>query len=306
MPPPRSWTDRGANDLRRDEGGSAPLEFIVVGLLLLVPLVYLIASLGVIQSHALGVESGARHLARAIAMAPDAPSADARAAAILQSTAEEYGISPNGIDVQFMCVPAGGACPARCDDGRLRGGVGTIAAGPAGVRPRSHCQRSGVGHRRAQGVAVLGRRMIRGLRRCAFAREREPDDEGSVMLLTLGYAVLAIAVILVGANAASLYLAQKQLDSVADAAALAGADGFALVLRDGEPRAVLTNDGVRAQASALVDIAGSGASLVSAITPDGVSARVTVAATWHPILFSVFVPSGVGLDATATSRTAVD
>lgn len=111
MPPPRSWTDRGAIDLRRDEGGSAPLEFIVVGLLLLVPLVYLIVSLGVIQSHALGVESGARHLARAIAMAPDAPSADARAAAILQTTAEEYGISPNGIDVQFMCVPAGGACP---------------------------------------------------------------------------------------------------------------------------------------------------------------------------------------------------
>lgn len=148
--------------------------------------------------------------------------------------------------------------------------------------------------------------MIRGLRRCAFAREPEPDDDGSVMLLTLGYAVLAIAVILVGANAASLYLAQKQLDSVADAAALAGADGFALVLRDGEPRAVLTNDGVRAQASALVDIAGSGASLVSATTPDGVSARVTVAATWYPILFSVFVPSGVGLDATATSRTAVD
>ncbi len=125
------------------------------------------------------------------------------------------------------------------------------------------------------------------------------------MLLTLGYAVLAIAVILVGANAASLYLAQKHLDSVADAAALAGADGFALVLQEGEPRAILTTDGVRAQARALVDIAGSGVALVSASTPDGVSARVTVASTWHPILFSVFVPSGVALDATATSRTAV-
>ena len=133
-----------------------------------------------------------------------------------------------------------------------------------------------------------------------------PDDEGSVLLLTLGYAVLAIALIVVGANAASLYLAQKRVDSVADAAALAGADGFALVLQSGEPRAILTNEGVRSQASALVDIAGSEVSLVSATTPDGVSARVTVAATWHPILFSVFVPSGVALNATATSRTAVD
>lgn len=94
-----------------DERGSAPLEFIVVGLLLLVPLVYLIASLGVIQSHALGVESGARHLARAIAMAPDEASADARAAAILRTTADEYGIDARGIDVGFTCVPAGGACP---------------------------------------------------------------------------------------------------------------------------------------------------------------------------------------------------
>ena len=126
------------------------------------------------------------------------------------------------------------------------------------------------------------------------------------MILTLGYAVLAIALILVGANAASLYLAQKHIDSVADAVALAGADGFALVLQGGEPRAVLTNEGVRTQASALVDIAGGGVTLVSATTPDGFSARVTVAATWHPILFSVFVPSGVALDATATSRTAVD
>lgn len=148
--------------------------------------------------------------------------------------------------------------------------------------------------------------MIRLLRRRAPATEHDPDDEGSVMLLTLGYAILAIAVILVGANAASLYLAQKQLDSVADAAALAGADGFSLVLREGEPRAILTSEGVRSQAGALVDIAGSGVSLVSATAPDGVSARVTVAATWHPILFSVFVPSGVRLEATATSRTAVD
>ncbi len=108
-PPKPSSENRG--DLRRDDRGSAPLEFIVVGLLLLVPLVYLIASLGVIQSHALGVESGARHLARAIAMAPDAASADARAAAIVRTTADEYGMDATSIDVEFMCLPSGGPCP---------------------------------------------------------------------------------------------------------------------------------------------------------------------------------------------------
>ena len=62
------------------------------------------------------------------------------------------------------------------------------------------------------------------------ARLADGDDEGSVLLLTLGYAVLAIAVILVCVDATSLYLAQKRLDALADAAALAGADGFTLAV----------------------------------------------------------------------------
>ena len=61
-----------------------------------------------------------------------------------------------------------------------------------------------------------------------IGRRRPSGDEGSVLLLTLGYAVLAIAVILVCVAATSLYLEQKRVDSVADAAALAGADGFTL------------------------------------------------------------------------------
>lgn len=47
------------------------------------------------------------------------------------------------------------------------------------------------------------------------------------------------------------------------------------------------------------------ASLTAAGTPDGVTARVTVAAQWHPPLVSLFVPDGVPLESTATSRTAL-
>src|SRR6187402_636938 len=95
------------------------------------------------------------------------------------------------------------------------------------------------------------------------------DDEGSVLLLTLGYAVLAMAVVLLCADATSLYLAQKRLDSLADAAALAGADGFTLVVVGDEPLATLTDDAVAGQASAIVESVGGGAELVSANTPDG-------------------------------------
>lgn len=132
-----------------------------------------------------------------------------------------------------------------------------------------------------------------------------PDDEGSVLILTLGYAVLAIVAVLICTAATSLYLAQKRLDAVADAAALAAADGFELTIADGEPVASLRDADVREQAELMVAQIGGGAILVSAVTPDGVSARVTVAGAWHPPVVTFFVPDGLALEATATSRTAL-
>lgn len=133
---------------------------------------------------------------------------------------------------------------------------------------------------------------------------RRSDDEGSILLLTIGYAVLALALVFVCVDATSLYLAQKRLDAVADAAALAGADGFTVTVDGAGAAATLTDDGVRAQAADLVAALGT-ATLVSAETPDGVSARVTVTATWHPPILALFVPEGVALRATATSRNAL-
>ncbi|OAN37432.1 hypothetical protein [Microbacterium sp. H83] len=131
------------------------------------------------------------------------------------------------------------------------------------------------------------------------------DEEGSVLLLTLGYAVLAIALILLCTCATDLYIAQKRLDAVADAAALAGADGFVLAVDGDDVRAALTDAGVREQASVVVAAMSREGVLVSATAPEGVSARVTVAADWHPPIVSVFVPDGIRLEATGTSRTAL-
>lgn len=130
------------------------------------------------------------------------------------------------------------------------------------------------------------------------------DEEGSTLLLTLGYAVLALLLVLVCVDATSLYLADKRTQALADAAALAGADGFTLTVFRGAPRAELTDGGVRAQAEELLALRPE-AVLVAATTPDGVSARVTVATTWHPPIATFLVPAGVPLEATATSRTAL-
>lgn len=137
------------------------------------------------------------------------------------------------------------------------------------------------------------------------ARAEHDDEEGSMLLLTLGYLLLAIAVIFVCVCATDLYITQKRLDALADSAALAGADGFTLIVNDGIPRAELTDAGVEEQAAALVAALPSEASIVAAHTPDGVSARVTVTVDWRPPLLSPFVPNGVRLESTATSRTAL-
>jgi uncharacterized membrane protein len=135
-------------------------------------------------------------------------------------------------------------------------------------------------------------------------RKRD-DEDGSILLLTIGYALLALVLVFVSVDATSLYLAQKRTQATADAAALAAADGFTLEVVGDQARAELTDEGVREQAQAIVDADGA-ADLAAASTPDGVSARVTVSAVWRPPIATLFVPDGVPLQATATSRTALD
>lgn len=144
-----------------------------------------------------------------------------------------------------------------------------------------------------------------GWGRMTAPRPVRSGDEGSVLLLTLGYALLALAAIFVCVCATDLHIAQKRLDALADAAALAGADGFTVMISPAGVRAQLHDEDVRAQASDIVAASSTDATLVGARSPDGVSAQVTVATAWHPPLFSPFVPDGVRLEATATSRIAL-
>ncbi|MFK0403906.1 pilus assembly protein TadG-related protein [Microbacterium sp. NPDC090225] len=136
-------------------------------------------------------------------------------------------------------------------------------------------------------------------------RRTSGTEDGSILLLTLGYVLLAFAIVLVCVCATDLYLAQKRLDALADSAAAAAADGFMLVADEDGVRAELDDHDMHEQARGIIDAVESDASLVDAWTPDGVSVRVTVTAPWHPPVFSPFVPDGVALEATATSRTAL-
>jgi len=104
MPRWRLWAN--------DDEGSAALEFITVGVILLVPLAYLVITLGAIQESLLGVEAAARHTARVIGQSGDVDSAAANSDAVLASVIDEYGMDAASVEVSMSCTPAGAICPS--------------------------------------------------------------------------------------------------------------------------------------------------------------------------------------------------
>jgi uncharacterized membrane protein len=164
-------------------------------------------------------------------------------------------------------------------------------------------------------------RRARRLRRPAGpAALPAPGDEGSILLLVISSCALGLAVILLVAAASSLYLERVRLFSLADAAALAGAESFDvdgagtatpgdLVDAGGVPHPALTDDGVAtAVAGFLADEPTTGLRELrvdGATTPDGRSARVTLSATWIPPVASLLVPDGIRIDVTSTARSVL-
>ncbi|NHI17254.1 pilus assembly protein TadG-related protein [Microbacterium excoecariae] len=134
---------------------------------------------------------------------------------------------------------------------------------------------------------------------------RARDDDGSVLPLVAGYVALALALILVCANATSLYLAQKRLDASADAAALAATEGFVVVPSGGGVGIRLDAERARSQAADIVALSPDDARIEALDVTAGGTARVVVAARWEPFLVAALVPDGVWLSATGTGRTAL-
>ena len=145
-------------------------------------------------------------------------------------------------------------------------------------------------------------------------RRRLRDDAGSTLPLVIFYGFLALALVLIVAAAASLYLERKRLFTLADDAALVGAESFDLnsVTFTGHgPRPVLRPAQVHAAVMTYLGGNPTGAEsgefeglvVKRATTVDGESATVTVSAIWHPPVVTVFVPDGMRIDATAVARS---
>lgn len=136
------------------------------------------------------------------------------------------------------------------------------------------------------------------------------DDEGSILPLTIFYGFLSLVLILLVVAATSLYIERKRLFTVADSAALVGAEAFplnAVTKTQAGFRPTLNSADV---AAAVTDYIGQtphedfeSLHIDRAETVDGRSATVSLSAYWRPPVVSLLVPDGFRIDVTALARS---
>lgn len=94
-------TGRGGARVR-GEDGSAIIEFVVLGVLLLVPLIYLVMSVGRVQAGSYAVSTAAREAGRAFVTAQSGEDAAGRAHAAARIAFADQGFGGLG-DLEIAC-----------------------------------------------------------------------------------------------------------------------------------------------------------------------------------------------------------
>ncbi|WP_157001463.1 hypothetical protein [Agromyces laixinhei] len=89
------------------DDGSASLEFLTVGMILLVPIVYLVLAMASIQGGALAVEGAARQAARVAVQASDERAAHDAVERAVRITLDDYGVDADEASVTVSCSPSG-------------------------------------------------------------------------------------------------------------------------------------------------------------------------------------------------------
>jgi uncharacterized membrane protein len=131
------------------------------------------------------------------------------------------------------------------------------------------------------------------------------DERGSMLPLVAGLLTLCGVTAVGIIDSTDLALERTNLQSTADLAALVGAESFdpRRARFDGQNLVIrLTNRGVRRAVNSFVRDTTDGVRLLSAATPDGVTAQVSVRMNWTPPLGSQFFPVSFPIEASASAR----
>lgn len=140
------------------------------------------------------------------------------------------------------------------------------------------------------------------------------NESGSIQILLLGYIALVLAVIVTTVGATSLYLEKARLFALGDAAALSAAESFSLTdvhRRGDEIHAVLSDESVREGAVSYLRRSGQSAGfenleLLSARSPDGLTAEVRLRSTWRPPLLAGIIPARLPVEVTSRARVVFE
>ncbi len=88
-----------------DEGGSALVELTWLGIVLLLPMVWIVLSVFEVQRGAFGVTAAARSAGRAYALAPDDATGLRRARAAAEVALADQGLDSPGWRLEVSCPP---------------------------------------------------------------------------------------------------------------------------------------------------------------------------------------------------------
>jgi hypothetical protein len=92
------------------EQGSAAVEVLVLGTLLLVPLVYLVLTVAALQGAAFGAEGAARQAARSLALAPTDEAGRRTADAAAAIALGDWHVDPGAARITVRCAPVPDDC----------------------------------------------------------------------------------------------------------------------------------------------------------------------------------------------------
>jgi len=96
--------------VRRDQRGSALVELTWLGVLLLVPMLWIVLSVFDVQRGAFGVSSAARAAGRAYALAPNDALGQARAEQAARQGLADQGLRDAPVTVTVTCTPYAANC----------------------------------------------------------------------------------------------------------------------------------------------------------------------------------------------------
>ncbi|GAA1367806.1 pilus assembly protein TadG-related protein [Brevibacterium luteolum] len=137
-------------------------------------------------------------------------------------------------------------------------------------------------------------------------RLRLTSDDGSITPLAIGFTAIGLALIFLAVVISDIYLAQRKLYALADSAALSAADSFQPSYQGSGPRIEFSDAEVQARAHDYLRQVPRSERFyrvgVRGRAVDDSTVEVSISTRFRPVALSPFVPDGIPLEATATSR----